>query len=476
MLRNFIETSEPVYERTMEIIFDDDNNVTININNTITRTINNGTINNMTNGRIKNRIKNYDVNAEDYAIDSLIDDNEIFNNEIFINDSNLELVKYFKDDEFRKLYVESLKHTSCDIARVLWYVNKEKYTFHNKKWYVFDHIWKPLENCSQTHIKIYTELVEYYNKLADYFEKQNNKNDKNKRKHLKKLINSFKHAQQRNEVLSEAEKLFMFKNKNFENKLNTNLKLLGFNNGVFDFDKLEFREGCFDDYISMSVGYDYVPTKSAYFDELMQFLKNIQPDAIDRDYFLTLLSLPLIGEVSQELFHVFSCVDTTGMNKLIDLIKLTFGDYFEMITSTTLAKKQSIRRTDLLVIKNKRIVIASKPEPNQKLNSSVIKQLTDNDSTITVFIGNDIVQLNPQLNLILLHDNIPVFDNNNTRLWNRTRCINFPKKIINNSKSENILDYWKNDFVLLLIEYYIKIAKVSRLRPTKNTVVFGDVD
>jgi hypothetical protein len=465
------ETDYSTNEKTMEILFDD-KNITINI---YTGPVYNGPINN---GIINNETINNNINCDEIddnvIMDLVIYNNyEIFNDDIFTDNNNLELVKNFKENEFRKLFVEGLKTTSCGVAKLLWYINKDKYMCSNNNWYVFNDTWKLLETNFQINKKIYVELPEYYKKLAEYFKKENNNNKIN---FVNKIINSFKNTQFKSDILFEMKKLFRSTDEKFESKLNTNPTLLGFNNGVFDFDKMEFRKSLKEDFISMSVGYNYLPDKSEYYNELIQFLEDIQPNTDDRNYILKLLSLSLVADNTQELLHVFSGVDTIGLNRLLGLIKLTFGDYFEMITSATLAKKQSMRRTDLLVLKNKRIVIASKPEPNQKLNSSVIKQLTDNDSTITVFIGNNPIQLNPQLYLILLHDNIPVFDDNNTRLWNRTRCINFSEKNNDKPKSKNILNYWKNDFMLLLIEYYIKFAKNLRLRPTKNIVVFGDVN
>lgn len=459
-------------ESTMEIIFDDDNNVTININNTINNTVNRGTMNNKTTRAIKND-KIYD---DDYTIDSLFENCEVFNDDVFINDSDAELVQYFKDDKFRKLFFKSLNNASYNIAEVFWYINKDKYMRLNKNWFIFDNIWKPLENNTQIKEQIQIDLQKYYKKIVEYLEKKYDKTDKNyknKMKHAKKLARSFETAQQKNDVSSEIENLYRCNDEKNEKKLNTNSKLLGFGNGVFDFNKLAFRNGLPHDYITMSVGYDYVAEKSEHYGELINFLENIQPNIDDRNYLLTMLSFALVGDNTQELFHIFSGNNTNGKNKLVELLKHTFGEYFEMISPDMLSKKQTIRRTDLLVLKNKRMAIAHEPTATQKLNASVVKIVIGNDLGINIFIRNDFIHLNPQLTLILLHNTVPTFDNNNSRIWNRTRSVKFLTKSTNNQQTENKLHLWKNDFMLLLIEYYIKYTHTNLFKISPNVEEFS---
>jgi phage/plasmid-associated DNA primase len=57
--------------------------------------------------------------------------------------------------------------------------------------------------------------------------------------------------------------------------------LIGFNNGVYDLNKFEFRDGRFDDYITMSVGYDYQENHTEKYQDLLNFLNDIQPNDAD---------------------------------------------------------------------------------------------------------------------------------------------------------------------------------------------------
>ena len=48
----------------------------------------------------------------------------------------------------------------------------------------------------------------------------------------------------------------------FIEKLDSNNNLMGFNNGIYDLRTLKFRDGTPEDMITISVGYDYNPTKN----------------------------------------------------------------------------------------------------------------------------------------------------------------------------------------------------------------------
>ncbi|MBM3204259.1 hypothetical protein FJZ55_10205, partial [Candidatus Woesearchaeota archaeon] len=72
---------------------------------------------------------------------------------------------------------------------------------------------------------------------------------------------------------------------------------------------------------------------------------------------------------------------------------------------------------------------------------------------------------------------IPEIDDMDQAISDRLRCISFPTKFVDNPKLENEkkrdntleqkLIHWRNDFMLLLIEYYYKYMKTG-LTPTKS--------
>ena len=92
--------------------------------------------------------------------------------------------------------------------------------------------------------QIQHKLKEIYLKLINYY--KTNDNDKNKLKLLKNIIKSFGETGQKNNIMTELAEIYYINNnkdKNFTEKLDINNYLIGFNNGVYDLNNFEFREG-----------------------------------------------------------------------------------------------------------------------------------------------------------------------------------------------------------------------------------------
>ena len=67
----------------------------------------------------------------------------------------------------------------------------------------------------------------------------------------------------------------------------------------------EFREGNPTDYITMTVGYDYVNKHTNKYNDLIKFLEDIQPNKDERDYMLTYLSIGLVGNLIRIIYNFY---------------------------------------------------------------------------------------------------------------------------------------------------------------------------
>ena len=414
-----------------------------------------------------------------------------------IDESEIEMVdnyKIFENEEYNKLVMESLENTPVTIAKVIWHLANDRFRCtHNKVWYIFkNNRW--IVNDTEIRYYISNILPDTYKKVIKFYrdicKKEKNEYEIKKLKLKIKLISelekSLKKTNSINNILTEAEFIFNRNDEDFENKLDKNQYLLGFSNGVYDLQDFTFRPGKKEDYITMSTCYEYKENYSDKIVELTKFLEDIQPNKLERDYMLTAFSLSLIGSNTQELLHILSGSGRNGKSKLAELLSLSFGDYYEPINATLLTKEQpstNIPRPELLVLKNKRIVVASEPEnKNQTLNAAFIKLLTGNDKITARTLYNDkIITFIPNFNLHLLCNDIPNFDKNDDAIWSRCRCIEFPIKFVETPQTEwqkkidhNIKDklfLWKEDIMLLLIEKYREYKQVG-LITTKNIMRF----
>jgi P4 family phage/plasmid primase-like protien len=273
------------------------------------------------------------------------------------------------------------------------------------------------------------------------------------------------------------------KKRDFVKKLDGNNNLIGFNNGVYDLEKMEFREGFPEDLITMTTGYEYKNEHTDKHNELLKFLEDIQPNKEERDYMLTYLSIGLFGNLL-ELFTILTGCGRNGKSKIIELLKITFGDYFGSVQSQLFTRPDANSPDPgLLSLAKKRIVISSEPEKNSKLNSGFIKFITGRDSTtLRNCHSNDMIDFTAKFITLFVCNDIPECDDIDNAFSKRLRCINFPTEFVDNPVNDNQkkinvninknFEYWKNDFMLLLIEYYKNYTVTHKLMATENIMTW----
>lgn len=400
-----------------------------------------------------------------------------------------ETIKVFDDSIFNTIIVTSLNGTHYDIAKVIHYLTKNMYNIdrYTKKWYEFrNHRWRESQGLRSF---ISNDLVEYYLKIIKYFEKNKSTESYKSIEKIKNLIKSLKTSAVKNNIMTETEEIFTINdNEKFITKLDTTSYLLGFENGVYDFNIMKFRNGEPQDYISISCGYDYQDKPTRYNTDVNKFLEDIQPNPEQRKYLLMCISAYLIGINEPELFHIFSGDNgRNGKSKLCELLGYTLGDYYSQIASEIFTRPKPDAdkpHPELLNLIKKRIVVASEPDQmkGDKLNSAHIKFITGNDECeYRQCHSNTMIKFKAKFGLFLLCNNIPIFDVPDKAIYKRLRCINFPTEFVDepilpnqkkiNEKLSQEFKYWCQDFMLILIENY-KDYKSYKLKPTKDILQF----
>lgn len=428
-------------------------------------------VNNISGNTITNNItNNYERDDVEYKDDNE-DDNEEEMDGIEINEKTVIL---WDDLKLNKLMMKSLNGTQYDIAKVIYYLNNMKYNYDND-WYVFEnHIWQKSDKIREY---ISDDLIYYYEKIIEYFEKEDGWNSKIKIKKIKNLINSLKRRSFKNDILVELVEIYNINCSQFTEKLDTNPYLIGFTNGVYDLDSMIFRKGRPDDYISQTTGYDYVDSYSDQKDNVINFLEDILPNKNDRDYLMMFISMALTGFNPYETFTIFTGNGRNGKSKLMELIRITFGDYYGSAGSKLLTKRNQVAYC-LNIIK-KHIVMIPEIEKKNKLNTGFIKFITGHDEIELRSYNNKdkIVKFRPGFITILVCNNIPEIDEIDNSFAKCLTVINFETEFVetptkkNEKKIDNDLSLkiskWKNDFMLILIEYY-KMYRLIGLKPTDN--------
>ena len=264
-------------------------------------------------------------------------------------------------------------------------------------------------------------------------------------------------------------------NSEFYDLCDQNIYLLGFNNGVYDTEKKEFRQGLPTDYITKSCGYDFPTGSTNYKDEIEDFFKKIYPNENVRKYTLQMLSNSLTGGKFEDVVLTHTGRGSNGKSILQQLIKNTFGEYFYEISSSYLTKQNKMEpgKPDPLYtyLNGIRIATSNEPLDGQKINDSLIKIIGSKETIqFRTLYSNSIKSLKLQFQLHIFCNNKLEYNAKDQGMKRRLKVIDYDSKFIKEEdydiKNENnniyIADYklsekvkeWKQDFMLMLVDLF----------------------
>ena len=445
--------------------------------------INCGTINN--NQKIINKTINNGITESTNQLD-------------FWND--LAFIKIFNDKNKDIILLKALNGGEASMAELLNVCCQDKFNYTKEEgWYY----WNDVRWCKESNELVrflYRQICPILGKAREAYRSigPNSGVEQIKEKicEIDSVIKKLETRDYKQKIIAEAGWIFQEHSIiNLSEILDTHPYLIGFPNGVYDIEKKEFRKAMTIDYISIVMPYEYDHViNTAVREELNTFLSSIMPNDDDRHYMLKLLSTGFLGENPNELFHIFTGSGRNGKSKLTELIKLTFGQYYESISSTFLTAKVTApgqATPHLAILKKKRLIIGSEPDQQFKLNASLIKSLSGNDEIVGRQLYGENKSFKPFFKIILLCNNIPEVDAVDKAIWTRCRCLSFPMSFVHDPKLPNErkideqlsqkLPRFRLAFFQLLLEYYEKYKKEglnmtpSMLERTRDYQVASDI-
>jgi len=314
------------------------------------------------------------------------------------------------------------------------------------------------------------DLCTLFNKIKQHYEnkKVNNNNNINLIKNIKSLITKINKPQLKEDILKDSQLFYI--DPNFFSKLNSKKHLLPFNNGVFDLLSNSFRKTTKDDYINLTVNYDYSDTENP---EVFKFLREVIPNEKVRDYILKKMSECLNGDIPNTYFLMF--IGDTGANgksQLLNLMKLTMGDFGEKVEVTLLTRKRNNANeanSEKIKLLNKRFAFLSEPEDGEKINIGLLKELTGSEEIVARGLYQESLSFIMEAKLFLACNELPEIKGEDTALWRRIRVIDFPSRFVDNPKEPNEYKIdrtlpsrmredvsWRQTFMKILLDYYNK--------------------
>jgi len=409
--------------------------------------INHGTINNIIN--IYNN-----TGEQDFSCDIKLDNN------IFKNKEVTNIINQVLDG-----------HKITMISKLLFTINKD-FVYSRNNWYFFNSsIWR----CDNDNIemkKCIIDLSKMFDKIKTYYDtKYTDETTINLNKNIKSLINKFHKPGYQDDIIKGAK---IYNNDElFVTNLNSKKHLIPFTNGVFDLLENTFRRTKKDDYINLTVNYDYQTTENP---EVRTFLEQVLPNKDVRDYVLKKMSECLNGDIPNTYFLMF--IGDTGANgksQLLNLMKLAMGDFGEKVEVTLLTRKRNNANeanTEKIKLMHKRFAFLSEPEDGEKINIGLLKELTGSEEIVARGLYQEAMSFVMEAKLFLACNELPEIKGEDTALWRRIRVIDFPSRFVDEPKEPNEYKIdrtlpsrmreditWRQTFIKILLDYYFMDVK-----------------
>lgn len=305
-------------------------------------------------------------------------------------------------------------------------------------WYMFrNHRWHRIKKAIALRKKIKQDLVpKFLQEQKKLYDAMGNKEEldeeylKNKMKEIKAVLKGLNSAPFKDNIVKETVDLFHDENVDFMERLDSDINLLGFDNGVFDVRTMTFREGRPDDYISKSTGYDYQDFSDSdpRVMEIKDFFVKVFPDIQLRRFFLEYAAQLLKGGNFNKLFLNMVGGGDNAKSVTIELIEKMLGSYaVKFPTSLITGKRTQSSSANPEVTRSIGARFATIQEPDNKdiINIGILKELTGNDSMFARGLYSDGREFKPMFKLGLVTNKLIHLSGNDAAIWNRILVLPF---------------------------------------------------
>lgn len=323
-------------------------------------------------------------------------------------------------------------------------------------WYQYEgHAWRELKTNTMLRARLDTEVRNVFLQVdADLIRKIQCSTDNDekerlnkKRERIYKIEQNLQTTKFKDSVMREITEKFY--DENFLPLMNMDPTLVGFSNGVLELRHVEgegddaeehvhFRPGRPDDCISFQMGrgvagaeaipylpYDPEHPEPAHV-EILNFFQKIYPNPEVLKYNLTLRAACLEGANKEQCFYIMMGCGSNGKSMIISLDSMTFGEYAESLPATSLTRKSAdggSANPELVVLRCKRYISTTEPEADEKLNTSLMKKLSGEDTVKVRGLFKDQDQFVIMGRIFMACNDLPNVSSTDGGTWRRLMVI-----------------------------------------------------
>ena len=371
------------------------------------------------------------------------------------------------------------KFTQYDIAKIIEINYKYSFVCASLKydaWYKFEnHKWVQTEKGHELRKLISSNIADEFVKASQWLLSSENISGSDKDrlsvKNCMDIITSLKTKKYKDDIMCECKELFY--DKNFLAKLDSNIYLIGFENGVYDLKNNMFRHGLPNDYVSYTTKINYIEydKDDININHVYDLFRQIQPDNELFEYLLISLASYLDGQIATEKFIIWTGTGSNGKSLTVEFFEQIFGDYCTKLPVSLITKSRgssSSASPEIAKTLGKRFCVLQEPEAQDKINVGLMKEITGGDKIEARGLYKDPVIFKPQFKLLLTCNELPNIPSNDGGTWRRLRVLPFKSEFVDNPTKPNQflkdpylcekLEEYGEAFMSILIHYYKKYS------------------
>ena len=414
---------------------------------------------------------------------------------------NPKLFAEYIKEEFKLMMMKSLDGNLYYLAKSVYAKYSDRFvcsSIKNNIWWEFkNHRWNRIEDgytlkllFSEDFANEYTlEIIDISNRVltASGWEKEDLQR---KRTLIDKISQSLMNTNFKKTLLEECKPLFY--DGTFEQKLDSNNYLIGFENGVYDLDENIFRDGRPDDNITLSTKHNYTKwsEKNPLNKQIFGFFETIFPNEAVRKYFINALSTCVSGETKEEKLYILTGSGSNGKSLTMDLMFSALGDYYMSCPISIITRKRGQSNEtspEKVRMKGKHCGVFQEADDGEKVNVGVMKEFTGGDKVLVrdLFKGStEMIEFKPQMKFFLTCNQLPPVPSNDDGTWRRLRVIEFiskfvdkdptgPNEFLKDNTLKQKIEQWGATLISWLIHIYQTEYKSLRVLEDPEEVMIA---
>lgn len=319
-----------------------------------------------------------------------------------------------------------------------------EFVYCKKKWYEFaGHYWIICDEGINVIKKMETILTPLLKKMKQTAqnEAEDGEDDNNLAKKISTTLARLNSAGFVKNVLEWCK--VRFHDQEFENGLDRNRYLIGFNNGVYDLKLNIFRKGDPSDMITnhMPIDYKVYNEGSDEVLEVKNFFEKVFPNTNIRRYVYDIMSEIFVGYNHRKHVYFFTGSGDNGKSVTQMFFEKMLGRLSIKVPTTVLtSKKPAVGGTSEELARTgggTRALWLEEPNPDEKISEGIFKHLSGNDSFYARGLYQTGREIDPMFKLFIICNSLPKLRHGGDKAtWNRVRVIPFESTFSSNAPKD----------------------------------------